>query len=73
MSSDLSKHPAHVIQREAVDAAQRYDCINAACPYPFHHPAGRLFKLFFTTERERLQARAGTHSTATHSTRTHTS
>jgi hypothetical protein len=47
--------PISRIEREAQQAAEQYDCVNAACPYPFGTHAGRLFKEFFLLARENMK------------------
>ena len=44
--------PIARIEREAAQAAQQYDCVNAACPYPFGTSAGQLFKHLCLQARE---------------------
>lgn len=39
--------PIERVRQEATLAAQTYDDVNAACPYPFFSPAGKLFLLVF--------------------------
>jgi hypothetical protein len=46
--------PIARIEREAAQAAKQYDCINAACPYPFDTSAGQLFKHLFLQARESM-------------------
>ncbi|MFZ3141175.1 hypothetical protein [Polaromonas sp.] len=50
--------PISRIEREAQQAAERYDGINAACPYPFDSHAGRLFKEFFLLACENMKKTA---------------
>ena len=47
--------PISRIEREAQQAARQYDCLNAACPYPFGSDAGHMFKAFFKQARDQLQ------------------
>ena len=47
---------ARYVQRQAVQAARQYTSVNDACPYPWGTLAARQFRIFFTSERERLQA-----------------
>lgn len=47
--------PVDRIEREAQQAAKQYDCINAACPYPFGTDAGHMFKAFFNQARENMK------------------
>jgi hypothetical protein len=44
--------PIAQIEREAAEAAKRFDDINDACPYPFDSDAGRAFKVAFTAARQ---------------------
>lgn len=44
------------IEAEASAAAQTYDDVNAACPYPFDTEAGRIFRAAFLAQRSALAA-----------------
>ena len=46
--------PIARVEREARQAAQKYNCIDDACPYPFDTDAGKLFKQFFLQARQNL-------------------
>jgi hypothetical protein len=47
--------PIARIEREAREAAHKYDDLALACPYPFTSDAGHAFASFFHGERLRMQ------------------
>lgn len=51
--------PIDRIEAEARQAAQRYQDVNAACPYPFGSDAGHAFAQFFKQARAEEQALQG--------------
>jgi hypothetical protein len=48
--------PIERIQREAREAAERYEDVNAACPYPFSTDAAHAFKAYFVMARQEREA-----------------
>lgn len=44
------------VEREAREAAYRYDSLEDACPYPFNADIGQVFKKEFLRKREAIAA-----------------
>lgn len=47
-----------LINKQAQQAALKYSCINAACPYPFGTTAASLFKAAFNVARAQITKKA---------------
>ena len=56
----MSIYSIAIIKAEAIAAAQNkaLKTINDACPYPFTHEAGQIFKKHFEIERANLEREA---------------
>ena len=50
------------IKAQAREAALQYDCINAACPYPFASAAGQEFKQQFLKAKQEEAMYQALHS-----------
>ena len=49
-----------LIHQQARQAALKYSCINAACPYPFGTEAAIVFKRAFEAARAEITSKAPT-------------